>query len=644
MKKILLCLCLLLKISVLMCEAESSLNTFYANKIYNKYPLDTTYYSPKQIAEEIKALALKGQKQVKTSYSIIGASNNSNLPIYALSIAKQNCNPWVLIVGQHQSEEPIGIAVGFTFIKQILQNQASQNSILNKFNFVFVPTVNPEGYKIFYSGKNLAKRKNNTDTNQNGVLDIDDGVDLNKNYPINWEFDTNTDFASPYYKGKNAASEQEIIAMMKLYDEYNFQLAFFLHSSLTGVYSERIFFPYKHDDEISPDWFKLKNLADTLAFYLPKDYQEGNYKVHTENTSKKGFARDYVYKNYGTYAFTIENGGIVKAGKNKYSVVFPKNQQLQKIVSKNIKAITKVCSTYYANLHKVQLLVTDDSFYANQPYKLKNHAVLIKLKTNSFGYAFYYNPNKINAELNFANGFNAFINGNSSCSNQLFKNQSFALTKKQAGKVFLSNSMQDFGYFTKPTQIMVDNKVFFTKKYGNQFLLPWLNLKTNGYIKIANKQEYEYSLLSPKNKLSWFKNLSASKFYVIHPQTAASTFFNIVYKNQKTYNIKKIRFYIKPQQAKTKAIVNVYNKNKNKLVFSKKITVKKNSKVIDILPKSLPLSQNSLIELQNIGNNNIKLIQEDYFGSKSGCNMVFYSNRQKHKGNDFAIELTLQKQ
>ncbi len=319
----------------------------------NQYPLDSDYHSWTCLSDSL--LHHHQYDRLISDIEIIGKSSQENLPIYAFHIHKSDKiknkknKLWehslpkkikkVLIIGQHHGEEPIGVEIAMALIKDLTTNH-NYSDLIRNFYFVIIPTVNPEAFKIVNGGEYPLKRKNNRDTNHNGKLDFQtDGVDLNKNYPSNWEIADLDQSQSPYYKGSKPASESETQAVINLADKFTFDYAFLYHSSANGTYHEIVFFPYNWATEKSKDWEEMKKISDTLTENLPCFYTDENYRVNTGETSKFGYARDFLYREYGTYSFTIEVAPVTPKGIPHF---LPKNSDLKIIVQNNIEALTKL--------------------------------------------------------------------------------------------------------------------------------------------------------------------------------------------------------------------------------------------------------------------------------------------------------------
>jgi len=305
----------------------------------NVYPLDSKYVKSEELNAKLdKIVQIKPELAEKR---IIGFSSAENLPVYALQLGNKNAEKAILVIGQHHGEEVIGVNVSLALAEKLLNNYSQedkQSHLLENYQVWIIPTLNPEGFRIVSSGILRTKRKNNRDTNNNHKLDLrTDGVDLNRNYPIFWDMDSETEINSPYYKGSEPASESEIQAIIALAQQENFALAIFLHSSISGAYSEKIYLPARSND--SELFQKTQTLATIYAKEVKKDYLKGTYEVYVGNTSEVGNARNFFFYRMGTPAFLVEIGGQNKRGQ---SVIHPANAMLEKIVDKNVQAMLKV--------------------------------------------------------------------------------------------------------------------------------------------------------------------------------------------------------------------------------------------------------------------------------------------------------------
>jgi len=311
----------------------------------NMYPLASKYLRQDNLLAELSRIA--NLNPALAQLRIIGFSGNEKLPIYALEIGSKKASRNLLIIGQHHGDEVLGVNISATFAEELVQEYAiseEYKQLLNTYRFWIIPSLNPEGFRLVSSGQFQFKRKNNSDTDGNKRLDLrTDGVDLNRNYPVFWDLDTDINVSSPFYKGREPVSENEIKAITALAQEKNFELAIFIHSSASGTFNEKIYLPARGND--SPLYTQTKELAQTFASSLKKDYLKGTYTVHEGYVSEVGNARNFFYHRMGAMAFLVEIGGVNKNGK---SIIHPDNKMLDKIVKKHVRSLGKLFIGYAA--------------------------------------------------------------------------------------------------------------------------------------------------------------------------------------------------------------------------------------------------------------------------------------------------------
>jgi len=360
--------------------------------VENIYPLDSEYIKWNEILPRITSFAKKYPNLVK--WKILGETATNKFPIYAINInnfSSTTNKPRILIIGQHHSEEPIGVEISFFIIQELCERYSLDKEIenlVNSFSWWIIPTINPEGMYYFQNGYFNHKRKNNSDTNKNGIFDLKyDGVDLNRNYNFNWNNDFNISPDSRYFPGYYPESEKEIKIISKFMKRKNFQLAYFFHSSYSGNFSEMIFFPWKRDNIESYDYIKMLDLAKTMQSKLPKDYENSYYKIYSKDFEKRSLARDFIYANFGTLSFNIETCGI----KDNIPIVFPNNKKMKKIVKKNANAIFASISKYNKNLTKIKVVDLKNNLLKNEPYFFLNQNTKYPIrKTDKFGMIYIY--------------------------------------------------------------------------------------------------------------------------------------------------------------------------------------------------------------------------------------------------------------
>jgi hypothetical protein len=305
----------------------------------NVYPLGSGYLRQDKLFEELTRIA--GLNPALVQLRIIGFSANEKLPLYALEIGAKKATHNMLIIGQHHGDEVIGVNISAAFAEHLINQYAANaeyKKLLEQYRFWIVPTLNPEGFRVVSSGQFQFKRKNNTDTDGRKRLDLrTEGVDLNRNYPVFWDLDTDINVNSPFYKGKGPVSESEIKAIIALAQQQNFELCIFLHSSASGAYSEKIYLPARGNN--SALFIQTKTLAHSYAASVKRDYSPGTYTVPDGLASEVGNARNFFFHSMGAMAFLVETGGI---NSNGQSVIHPDNKMLDKIVKKHVRALSKL--------------------------------------------------------------------------------------------------------------------------------------------------------------------------------------------------------------------------------------------------------------------------------------------------------------
>ena len=141
--------------------------------------------------------------------------------IFALHLTQSNATvtqkPQVYIQGQIHAREWISGATVQFIVHHFVTQYGKDDEItalLNRVELVVVPVVNPDGYEYSWTGMgNRLWRKNRR--NNGGSF----GVDLNRNWNVNWDDDRGSS-RSPFsetYKGPSVASEPETQAISQYF-------------------------------------------------------------------------------------------------------------------------------------------------------------------------------------------------------------------------------------------------------------------------------------------------------------------------------------------------------------------------------------------------------------------------------------------
>jgi hypothetical protein len=170
----------------------------------------------------------------------------------------------------------------------------------------FVPIVNPDGYDYTFVDKGTRLwRKNLRDVNGGGFTQDVDGVDPNRNWPTNWNYDlegASADSSNETYHGSGPASEPEVQAMRALENRIRFKFSIDYHS-----FAQLILYPEGWQVETlasdSPLMAALAGNDDhpAVAGFDPD--------VSAELYTTNGDVTDDAWRTFGTQAYTVELDG-----------------------------------------------------------------------------------------------------------------------------------------------------------------------------------------------------------------------------------------------------------------------------------------------------------------------------------------------
>jgi len=345
---------------------------FFISVGFSESPLSDRYHTYDEIQIQLSAWNDEFGNNLNPSYPNggimyklieIGFSHEDNLPIWGakltFNVDTDQDKPKILILGQCHAEEILGIEISMGLIDILLHptpqlgtsnmpypagfrpsfgdlSSLNISSILENAEVWVIPTHNPEGLTVVHGWEengewmqDITYRKNKHDLDGNDIFDFVvgqgndlDGVDLNRNYDINWingdgiyEPDNGgcngsyyTDF--DYYRGHDPFSEKEIQAIRDLALEHNFLISIAYHSSRSGCLSEKVKFSWVWEDILfSPDAEVISRLGENIAGLI--ETVDGTGAGHYEPSfsgSFKGVAHDWFYAETGCFQYLIEVG------------------------------------------------------------------------------------------------------------------------------------------------------------------------------------------------------------------------------------------------------------------------------------------------------------------------------------------------
>jgi hypothetical protein len=230
--------------------------------------------------------------------------------------------PAVLHLSSQHAREWISVEVNRRLLRAYVDGYGTDPEVtrlLGTTELWFVVVTNPDGYQRTFDGDRLW-RKNNRDNDSNGRLNIVDGVDLNRNLPDHFAYDT--EGASPQpenatYHGPSAGSEPETQALMDLMAQVQFTFAVNYHS-----YGKLLLYPFGWQDHTpSADEPIYEALVGTTTNPAIPGYHP---MLSTELYVTNGETMSWAHATHGTLAFTPELGeGLPGNG-----FLFPDNEAL----------------------------------------------------------------------------------------------------------------------------------------------------------------------------------------------------------------------------------------------------------------------------------------------------------------------------
>lgn len=281
---------------------------------YSPYGLDGAIISNQGYLDSAMTEALLRAYHAKypgvTSLHEIGRTWQDK-PVWALKISAnpdvEESEPAILFNGAHHGSELLSSEFVIDQIHYILTESEANDSVgrwVRDYEFWCIPLVNPDGRDRFLHHAG-AGRKNGRDTNENGVIDATDGVDLNRNYPFRWntggEKASHSEPAKVWYRGPEPASEPETRAMMQLAEAQRFVAAISWHTVAT-----KILVPYTIDGLRNPEPSVAWMIGERMAALSDSVREDRAYQAVRNLYSVDGVDQDWLYWQYGTIAYIWE--------------------------------------------------------------------------------------------------------------------------------------------------------------------------------------------------------------------------------------------------------------------------------------------------------------------------------------------------
>eukprot|EP01120_Amphizonella_sp_Union-15-10_P014818 TRINITY_DN7348_c0_g1_i3.p1 TRINITY_DN7348_c0_g1~~TRINITY_DN7348_c0_g1_i3.p1 ORF type:complete len:453 (-),score=96.70 TRINITY_DN7348_c0_g1_i3:111-1370(-) len=249
-------------------------------------------------------------RQITTFVPSIGTTvEGRNIPALLISVelgknisaAAKNT---IFITGGQHAREWIAPATVLYILTELLGQYGTNSkitTIINEFNYVFIPLVNPDGYEFAFTTTRLWRK--NRKNNGNGVY----GVDLNRNWDYKWGgAGSSATPSSDTYRGTSAFSEPESRAVSNYFSKTG---------SIVGAidyhsYSQLILRPWGDTTTNPPNNANLMELGTRIRSAIlgaPGVAYTSQKSIDLYATT--GSASDWYMVNtvsYSKYAYTIE--------------------------------------------------------------------------------------------------------------------------------------------------------------------------------------------------------------------------------------------------------------------------------------------------------------------------------------------------
>ncbi len=259
------------------------------------------YLSYDEAAAQFQSLARKHPDLIKTeSIGRTWEGREILLVTVTPDVGSAEGKPALFYTGCAHAREWIGIELAAAFVRHVVANidlDAELAAILDRTTLYLVPCLNPDGFEL--SRNHFSLWRKNLRDNGDGTR----GVDLNRNFPIG--FKTNTQTNSNLYPGPEPFSEPETRAIRDFVENHaNIAVALDYHSH------GNVFFPahnFRHED--CPDTTDMNvfcaNMAEEIRKVSGREY--GIHQGKPPGSMISGSGREY-YNSRGILSTVVEVG------------------------------------------------------------------------------------------------------------------------------------------------------------------------------------------------------------------------------------------------------------------------------------------------------------------------------------------------
>lgn len=261
------------------------------------------YYRFAEISEFLKKLAAEHPKLMTLESAGKSTEGRDLWLVKISSTGFDGSKPKIWMDANMHAREWIASMSTLYAINEMLVN-AEKYPEMYAADWMIMPMVNPDGYEQSHTQDRMW-RITMTKNNQSECT----GVDINRNFPFQWDTKTSTSDVpcTETYRGPRPESEPEVRAMTKLLRETkNIKLYLSIHA-----YGNSILYPFGFDlKTVHPNRANLINLGNRVAAAIKKKYPTCHYSVGNSAElyyPASGASDDFATGEAGIeYAYTLE--------------------------------------------------------------------------------------------------------------------------------------------------------------------------------------------------------------------------------------------------------------------------------------------------------------------------------------------------
>ncbi|XP_047027562.1 carboxypeptidase B-like [Helicoverpa zea] len=248
--------------------------------------------------------------------TVVTAANSfEGRPIKYVKISTTNfedhSKPVIFIDGGIHAREWISPPTVTWAIHKLVED-VTERDLLDNFDWILLPVVNPDGYKFTFTNSRFWRKTRSTD--QHVLSGICPGVDGNRNYDFFWNtVGTSNTPCSDVYAGSKAFSEVETRVVRDILHEHLARMAMYITMHSFG---SMILYPWGHDGSLSHNGLGLHTVGVAMATAINQNslshfrsYVVGNSAL-VLNYPAAGASEDYAHQIGVPFSYTFELPGL----------------------------------------------------------------------------------------------------------------------------------------------------------------------------------------------------------------------------------------------------------------------------------------------------------------------------------------------